>query len=350
MAGRVIIKGSGEGSYQHRLLKIDESILRIPNLCIHLKTPEEREAFKINKEENLVPILCEEVEKGLSGDSGNDGSTTDSSTWRSEQSSELIELITEKLELKSSEDIVDFELSLYDTQKSSTSGIRNEFLCSSRIDNLASCFVALEVIESYSIDDYKDDIGISMIALFDHEEVGSESNAGAGSTLMRDAVQRISNALDSSADEDSEVFKAALAKSMILSVDMAHAVHPNYASKHEKAHSPMMNRGVVIKTNNNQRYASNGLTSFLIREISRRCEGYAPVQEFVVRNDCPCGSTIGPVISANTGIRAVDLGMPMLSMHSIREMSGSSDLTHAFKLFTQFYKNFFELDKQIDIK
>ena len=120
---------------------------------------------------------------------------------------------------------------------------------------------------------------------------------------------------------DGEVRRSALARSMVLSVDMAHAVHPNYASKHEKAHGPLMNAGVVIKSNSNQRYATNGVTGFLTRELGRR-EG-VPVQEFVVRNDCPCGSTIGPIISTATGMRVVDLGMPQLSMHSCREMSES---------------------------
>ena len=144
---------------------------------------------------------------------------------------------------------------------------------------------------------------------------------------------------------DGEVYRAALARSMVLSVDMAHAVHPNYASKHEKGHGPKMNAGVVVKSNSNQRYATNGVTGFLTRELGRR-EG-VPVQEFVVRNDCPCGSTIGPILSANTGMRVVDLGMPQLSMHSCREMMGRADLTLASKLFGRFLADFRELDERL---
>ena len=124
-------------------------------------------------------------------------------------------------------------------------------------------------------------------------------------------------------------------------------MHPNYAAKHEKTHGPLMNRGLVIKSNSNQRYASNGVTSFIVRELARRA-GLTPPQEFVVRNDCPCGSTIGPIISANTGMRAVDIGMPQLSMHSIREMMGVADLTYATTLFTAFYADFRAVDDMID--
>ena len=155
-------------------------------------------------------------------------------------------------------DIVDFELSLFDTQNAALTGASSEFLCGSRIDNLASCFVALEALQTHaSSGELSNDEDISMIALFDHEEVGSGSVAGAGSPIMRDAVVRISEALTGSS-EGSEVFKVALSKSLIFSVDMAHAIHPNYASKHESRLAPKMNNGVVIKSNANQRYATNG--------------------------------------------------------------------------------------------
>ena len=167
--------------------------------------------------------------------------------------------------------------------------------------------------------------------LFCAGQVGSGSNAGAGSPIMRDAVERITAALPRPALGGDELFRASLERSLILSVDMAHALHPNYAAKHEKAHAPRMNGGPVLKSNANQRYATSGETGFLLRELGRRAG--LDLQEFVVRNDCPCGSTIGPVVAANTGVRAVDLGMPQLSMHSCREMMGRSDLTHAARLF-----------------
>jgi len=165
--------------------------------------------------------------------------------------------------------------------------------------------------------------------------------------VMGEAVRRISSALSGGGALADDLLAAALANSFVVSADMAHAVHPNYASKHEKSHGPQMNRGLVIKSNANQRYASNGVTSFVVRELARRA-GLPPPQEFVVRNDCPCGSTIGPIISANTGMRAVDVGMPQLSMHSVREVMGVADLTHGKNMFKAFFADFRTVDGMLD--
>lgn len=221
IAGRVIIKAvssSGDASFEHRLVKINRPVLRVPNLCIHLRTPDERDAFKVNKEDHLVPILCDHVEKSMSGGIDKEGGekvndiddVNEADQWSSEQQPELLSLLAEELKCDSDE-IVDFELSLFDTQGAATSGYRNEFLCGSRIDNLASCFVAVEALEDHALD-LSSDEDVSIVALFDHEEVGSGSNPGAGSTIMRDAVIRISNSLDSVEGKDSEIFKAELAK------------------------------------------------------------------------------------------------------------------------------------------
>jgi aspartyl aminopeptidase len=141
---------------------------------------------------------------------------------------------------------------------------------------------------------------------------------------LGEAIKRISSALHADVLSAMDMYEATIRKSFVLSSDQAHALHPNYASKHEKNHQPQMNAGMVIKRNANQRYATNGVTGVLIREIARRAS-LPPVQEFMVRQDCGCGSTIGPLISASTGIRAIDMGCPQLSMHSIRETMGVCD-------------------------
>lgn len=142
---------------------------------------------------------------------------------------------------------------------------------------------------------------------------------------------------------DPDLYSASIRKSFLFSVDQAHAIHPNFPNKHEKSHSPLMNNGVVVKNNQNQRYTTNSVTGFIIREIVRKA-GIQPVQEFVVRNDCPCGSTIGPILSSATGIRTVDAGMAQLSMHSIREVMGIVDLTNGFELFDAFFTHFRDVD------
>ena len=129
-----------------------------------------------------------------------------------------------------------------------------------------------------------------------------------------------------------------------MSADTAHAVHPNYAEKHQSAHAPKLNQGTVIKTNDNQRYATNGDSGFVVRELARRAG--IGIQEFMVKNDCPCGSTIGPIISSRTGLRTVDLGIGCWSMHSIRETIGVADVDNSYVLFKTFFASFAQLDKK----
>jgi aspartyl aminopeptidase len=170
-----------------------------------------------------------------------------------------------------------------------------------------------------------------------------------------DAVRRITHALMSGGGARDGVGVAmspslhdrTIRRSFCLSVDMAHAVHPNYASKHEKGHGPKMNGGMVIKRNSNQRYSTSTVTGLIVRELARRAKLPA-LQEFVVRNDCGCGSTIGPILSANTGIRTIDMGCPQLSMHSIRETMGVKDLTHGLALFRAFFEDFSMVDDSIE--
>jgi len=162
---------------------------------------------------------------------------------------------------------------------------------------------------------------------------------------MSESMQRVSSCF--AADEPHAAAEALLLstrRSFLMSADSAHAVHPNYAEKHQAAHAPKLNKGTVIKTNDNQRYATNGESGFIVRELARRA-GIA-VQEFMVKNDCPCGSTIGPIISSKTGLRAVDLGAGCWSMHSIRETVGVADIENSYILFGSLFSSFSALDKK----
>jgi len=235
--------------------------------------------------------------------------------------------------------IKNFDLTLCDTQLATIWGMNKEFFSAPRIDNHVHCFTGRKALLDYS-DDSANDAEVSMLVCFDHEEVGSESAHGAGSPVVMDAIQRVTGCFSKG---DEELYKVAIRKSFLFSADGAHAIHPNYAAKHEPKHSPLMNKGTVLKTNGNQRYATNAETGFYFRELARRAG--VETQEFVVKNDCPCGSTIGPIISAKTGLRTVDLGIPQLSMHSIRETMGVADIRSNYLLFMSFYKNFVTLDE-----
>lgn len=349
ISGRVLVRNS-DGKIEQKLIKMDRAILRVPNLAIHLLTAKEREAFTVNKEDHLSPILALAAKKSLTGSDSddNDDKKKDKKKddgWTEHQEPLLLQILSEELGVKVA-DIADFELNLFDVQKANLGGAYSEFIHSARLDNLASCFLAVEAIVAHVEDGHlDDDEDISMVVLYDHEEVGSSSAVGAASPIMGEAVRRISAALNDNNDED--VQAATISKSFVLSVDQAHAIHPNYASKHEASHQPKMNEGMVIKRNANQRYATTAVTGLLMREVASKA-GLPPVQEFIVRQDCGCGSTIGPLISTATGIRAIDMGCPQLSMHSIRETMGVCDLTNGLALFKAFFKHFREVDSAIE--
>lgn len=191
-----------------------------------------------------------------------------------------------------------------------------------------------------SLPSLNEDTNVRMVSLFDHEEVGSTSAQGADSALQSIILSRVCDSL-SDAPADATAYSRSIAKSLLVSADQAHAVHPNYHDKHEENHRPLPHRGIVLKFNCKQRYATSALTAAIVRELARRAG--VPLQDFVVRNDSTCGSTIGPLLASQLSARTVDLGGPMLSMHSIREQCCVTSVTHALRLFEEFYKSYPEV-------
>jgi len=326
LAGCCIVD-NGQGGFDRRLVHIKKPLLRVPTLCIHLQSADERKAFGVNKETQLTPVL------GLVESNLNTEDETDP-----RHSPVLLTLLASELDIEPSA-IRDVELTLTDTQPGAVWGVAGEMLSSPRLDNQSHCYTGLMALLDHASNSLVTDTGVSMLVCFDHEEIGSESAQGAGSPVMGEALARVLGCFDTS----DEMLRRTVRNSFLISADVAHAIHPNYPEKHEKNHQPVLNKGTVIKTNQNQRYATNAETGFILRELARRAE--VPVQEFVVRNDCPCGSTIGPIVSGKVGIRTVDLGLPSLSMHSIRETMGCQDVITNTKLFTTFFKLFEDLDK-----
>lgn len=352
ISGRVFTRNE-DGTIDQRLVKIDRPILQIPNVAIHLQSAEERKAFAVNKEDHLNPIIALEVEKALGGTNG-ESSKMEENGWTEHQEPALLDVLASELDVSTS-DIIDFELNLFDVQKASLGGVYQEFIHSGRLDNLASCFMATQALIDYVNEDgLENDQDVSMIGLFEHEECGSSTASGAGSPFASNAMELVCDSFCKSSDLSdrkafTEAYQSLLTKSFVMSVDQAHAIHPNYASKHEKNHAPKMNQGVVIKRNANHRYATTAVTGVLLREVVRKA-GMKPLQEFVVRNDVGCGSTIGPIMASGTGIRGIDVGAPMLAMHSIRETMGTVDMTNGLQLYKAFFKYFREVDNSIDRK
>lgn len=372
IAGRAMVR-TKDGNIEQRLVKVERPILRIPTLAIHL---DRQENFQFNKETQLFPIAglvaAELNRQGKTEETKEDSKDTETEGPLAAPTARhhpyIIDIIAEEAGAEPS-DIVDFEMVLYDTQKSVIGGLNNELIFSPRLDNLMMTYCSVEgIIKSLSPSSaLENDSTIRLIACFDHEEIGSQTAQGADSNLLPAVIRRLSvlPASDSNSDKSFEkveadtatAYEQTLATSFLISADMAHSVHPNYPAKYESQHRPEMNKGTVIKINANARYATNSPGIVLLQEAARRAKAASynpksakegvPLQLFVVRNDSSCGSTIGPMLSAAMGARTLDLGNPQLSMHSIRETGGAHDVEHAVNLFDSFFENFEELEKKI---
>ena len=302
MAGRVNVR-TAQGFETH-LIKFDKPVLRLPNLAIHMNREVNDKGLKFNKQTEL-PLLFGECADGVEADAQFLGHIAKSL----------------KVEVKN---IINFELNVFDTQKGVIWGANQEFIANSQLDNLASCHAALSALLAN-----EKPKNTAICALFDHEEVGSESTAGASGSFLADIVERISLNLNK------EEKLRALANSFFISADMAHAFHPNHAGSYEPCHHVHINKGPVIKTNANQRYATNATSA---ARFIRLCEqAGVPYQQYAHRTDLGCGSTIGPIVASRLGIASVDVGSPMWAMHSIRESAGVLDHAYMIKVLTSYY-------------
>jgi aspartyl aminopeptidase len=349
VAGRVLLRrGKNKGRTSHELVRVARPIIRIPTLAIHLDRNVNTEGFKLNTETHLAPLLSTAIKGELEAETSGGKSEEDEKKKEKKKPAHhplLLAVLAEELDCDPGE-IVDFELEVCDTQPSVIGGAAREFIYSGRLDNLASSFCALKaLLDAGGGGSLANETGVRMIALFDNEEVGSDSTAGAGGTVVADALRRAINALRGDGQAEG-LFERTARNSFLVSADMAHALHPNYMDKHESNHQPKMHKGVVVKHNANQRYATTAVTATLFRECAALAE--VPTQDFVVRNDMGCGSTIGPILATNLGIRTVDVGVPQLSMHSIREMCGTEDIDICARHFTAFFDNFAEVDSKMD--
>ncbi|HHO52676.1 MAG TPA: M18 family aminopeptidase [Deltaproteobacteria bacterium] len=300
----VVHTRDGQGVRSH-LIEVRRPVARIPTLAIHLNREVNDKGLKLNKQTQLPAVFTL--------DEGPDP---------------LLELLSEHVQ-RDPEEVLAWDLSLFDLTPAALGGAHEEFVFSARLDNLGSCHAALEALIATL--DAEPPEATSVIALFDHEEVGSRSHRGADgralelvlSTLLRDAGPQGQGGLS-----------RALAHSWLVSADMAHALHPSFADKSDPEHAPRMNAGPAIKLNANQRYTSEGSTAARFALLCEQAD--VPHQWFLTRADMACGSTVGPLLASRLGVRGVDIGNPMLSMHSIREQCGAHDQAHMARAMQRF--------------
>lgn len=295
LAGRVHVR-TANGT-EARLVRFDEPLLRLPNLAIHMNRDVNENGLKFNKQTEL-PLLL-----GIA-----DGEDADTRFRRP---------LAERLGVAPA-DLLTWELAAHDTQKGAFWGADREFIADSQLDNLASCHAALTALLASGRPE-KTPKKTALVALFDHEEVGSESAVGAGGSFVGDLLARLAGNFGLDAEDQRRM----LAASFFISADMAHGWHPNFPSAYEPCHRVLVNAGPVIKSNANQRYSTDAATAARFLAICERAG--VPCQQYAHRTDLGCGSTIGPIVAARLGIPAVDVGSPMWAMHSIRESAGVQD-------------------------
>lgn len=304
LAGRVMVRVGD--AIESRVVDLRTPIARIPSLAIHLNRTVNTDGLIVQPQKHLPPIHA------LLTSSSRDFRVVVGDAIGVEPASVLA-----------------WDVGLVDVQPSALLGANEEFVSAPRLDNLASCHAAVTALLSLP----SEHGFTSGIALFDHEECGSKSAHGAGGSFLRDVLVRLLAALG---HDRQDALPRTMARSFLVSADMAHALHPNHVDKHEPGHSPLLGAGPVVKSNVNQSYATDAETSSRFDAVAERAG--EKVQRFVTRSDIGCGSTIGPMTAASLGVRTVDVGLPMLSMHSCRELAAAADVPAFTKVLGAFFE------------
>ncbi len=306
MAGRVFLRGENPFKPVEKIVNINKPVCIIPNLAIHMNRSI-NDGYKYNKQTDMLPLV------GLINE-------------QLEKDNYMVKLLASELDVEV-EEIIDFDIFLYEYEKGCFTGANGEFISTGRLDNLSMYYSSVEALL-----DSNSKSGISIAVGFDNEEVGSSTKQGADSNMLLNILERICISLG----KDRQQFFEAIENSFIISSDLAHAVHPNVNSMADPTNRPVMGKGPVIKVHAGQAYTSDGYSISVYKEICRECG--VEYQEFVNKSDQRGGSTIGPISSTHIDIPSVDIGAPILSMHSIRELGCSEDFYNTYKTFVKFYE------------
>jgi aspartyl aminopeptidase len=308
LAGRVSYLNK-DNQVQSALINFEQAIAIIPSLAIHLDR-EANETRSINNQTYLPPVLMK-----LPDDEKHKKATPDFREL-------LLKLLNKQHPEAAAVKVLEHELAFYDVQPAAVIGLHQDFVAGARLDNLLSCYTGLLSLLKAGENTN------CLLVCNDHEEVGSVSTSGAVGSFLKSVLHRLCTT--------PEALARAIDRSMLISADNAHGIHPNFADKHDDNHGPILNQGPVIKINANQRYATNSETGAIFRNLCERAD--VPVQSFVVRSDMACGSTIGPLTAAGTGIKTIDVGVPTFAMHSIRELAGRWDGYYLYRALREYFK------------
>ena len=306
MAGGGFLRGENPFKPVEKIVNINKPVCIIPNLAIHMNRSI-NDGYKYNKQTDMLPLV------GLINE-------------QLEKDNYMVKLLASELNVEI-EEIIDFDIFLYEYEKGCFTGANGEFISTGRLDNLSMYYSSVEALL-----DSNSKSGISIAVGFDNEEVGSSTKQGADSNMLLNILERICISLG----KDRQQFFEAIENSFIISSDLAHAVHPNVNGMADSTNRPVMGKGPVIKVHAGQAYTSDGYSISVYKEICRECG--VEYQEFVNKSDQRGGSTIGPISSTHIDIPSVDIGAPILSMHSIRELGCSEDFYNTYKTFVKFYE------------
>ena len=305
IAGRVMLRGKNILQPESVIINMNKPVCIIPNIAIHMNR-EVNEGYKLNKQIDMLPLL------GIINENF-------------EKDNFLLKEVCKETDIDINE-IIDFDLYLYEYENGSLIGLNEEFISSSRLDNLTMAHASLKALL-----DSNGNKGINVVAVFDNEEVGSSTRQGADSNMLLNTLERICLALG----KNREQFFESIYSSFMISADLAHAVHPNMTSKHDPTNRPTLGKGPVIKISANKSYTSDAYSSTIYKSICQNSG--VQYQEFVNKSDERGGSTIGPISSTHLDIASVDVGTPILAMHSIRELGHVEDHLNIYKTFCEFY-------------
>lgn len=305
IAGKVSLKGASPLKPETRLVNINKPLLIIPSLAIHMNR-EVNEGYKINRQVDTLPLL------GLINE-------------KLEKEDYLMNILAEELQVNK-EDILHFELGLYEYEKGSLIGMNEELISSGRFDDLWMVYAGIKALV-----DSRENAATKVMICVDNEEIGSLTAEGANSTLLNNILERITLGLG----KDREGYYRTLSNSIMISADLAHAVHPNLGDKHDPTNRPVLEGGPVLKIAASGSYSTDSFNGAVFAGV---CDSAGvPFQKFVNRSDVRGGTTIGPVTAANLTIPVIDMGAPVLGMHSIRELASVKDNYYTVKAFTEFF-------------